>query len=275
MTETIKVYVGCAPDGEDAESLAVLEYTLRKHASRPVEIVWMRMSRDPDDFWWTEPNTPGAWQSQLWSTPFSAFRYGIPAHCNYEGQAIYCDSDVIFMDDIAKLWDEPFQPGKMIIAKGGSEGWRFCVSKWNCAEAVHLPISFDRIKALPDSAERLKGFLPAFTQPFSSGNWNCVDLESYPSPFHPDIKAIHYSSMDHQPHLKYAIPRLEQAGRKHWFDGVVKPHWRQDLITLFDQLLLEAADAGFTPASYIPNQLYGNIVKQSQAGYVGGHQWAQ
>lgn len=48
----VHVFVGCAANGEDAESQAVLEYTLRKHSSLPVDIVWMRQSPDTGVIWY-------------------------------------------------------------------------------------------------------------------------------------------------------------------------------------------------------------------------------
>src|SRR3569833_1294337 len=98
VTDAIRIFVGCAARNEDLESQAVLEYTLTKYASKPLEIEWMRQSDDPASFW-HGCNTLG------WVTPFSGFRYGIPERCNFDGRAIYMDSDMIVRDDIAKLWD--------------------------------------------------------------------------------------------------------------------------------------------------------------------------
>ena len=65
--ERIKLFVGTAPNGEDAESQMVLEYTARKHCSMPIDIVWMKHSNDPMDF-------RAGWKSTTWATPFSGFR---------------------------------------------------------------------------------------------------------------------------------------------------------------------------------------------------------
>src|SRR5215207_9690112 len=127
----IRVFVGCAANHEDIESQAVLEWSIRKHASEPVSITWMQLSRDPASPW-------SGWNTSQWVTPFSGFRWAIPAVCGYEGKAIYCDSDVIFMADIARLWDQEFESGKAVMAKGGNS-WRLCVSLWDCAEMqAHL-----------------------------------------------------------------------------------------------------------------------------------------
>ena len=127
QNDRIRLFVGCAPNGEDAESQMVLEYTARKHSSLPVDIVWMKISSDENDFW-------GGWKSELWSTPFSGFRWGIPEYCSFQGQAIYMDSDMIILQDLAELWNEPWKDRAILQSKGG---WRFCVAKWNCERAEH------------------------------------------------------------------------------------------------------------------------------------------
>ena len=75
--DRIKLFVGCSPNGEDAESQMVLEHTARKHSSLPIDIVWMKINSDPNSFW-------GGWDSELWSTPFSGFRWAIPEYCRYK-----------------------------------------------------------------------------------------------------------------------------------------------------------------------------------------------
>ena len=52
MHNAIRIFVGCDPNDCDLEQMMVLEYSARKHASRPVEITWMRLSRDPASPWY-------------------------------------------------------------------------------------------------------------------------------------------------------------------------------------------------------------------------------
>ena len=64
MIEPIRIYIGTSANNEDADSEMVLEYTLRKNSSLPLDIHWMRQSRDESSIW-------GGWETQRWSTPFS------------------------------------------------------------------------------------------------------------------------------------------------------------------------------------------------------------
>lgn len=274
--ELIKVFVGCSANGEDAESQSVLEYTLRKHASQPVEIEWMKMSRDPNNFWYVDPGV-GGWKTETWATPFSGFRWGIPERCNFEGKAIYMDSDMIIQDDIAKLWNQEFKPGKVVMAKGGDQSWRYCVALWNNAAARDVILPVSRFKAVPECHQRMMGFFSnngEIVQSFEN-NWNCIDGEDYKDLNDPDIKIIHYSDMSTQPHIAAAQKRLADANLKHWFDGVVKTHWRQDLIDLFEKNLAEAIANGYPISKYIPNELYGEYNKESQKDYAHAHQWSK
>lgn len=260
----IRVFVGCAPNHEDAESQAVLEWSIRKHASQPVDITWMKLSRDLESPFYSDPQAGRGWNTRNWATPFSGFRWALPELCRHEGRAIYCDSDFIFMADIAELWHQLMNEYQ-VLAK--SQGWRFCLSLWNC-ESVYP--EFDR----SDPEQHKKMSAVPFTRGAFDGNWNCLDGENYKSLADPAIKAIHYTAMANQPHLRYAIPRLAREGRKHWFNGHIEPHWRKDLIELFDTLLEEAQQNGYPVARYCHDPVFGQYPKRDLTSYRGGRRAA-
>lgn len=266
----IRVFVGCAPNAEDAESQAVLEYSLRAHASEEVHITWMRLSRDRNTPFYSDGRN--GWQTQSWSTPFTGFRFLVPELCDFKGRAIYTDSDVIFMADIAELWREQFKPGKCVIAKTADDPNRLCVSVWDCAAARQYGIK-DRAP-MAHSFCRARMRSDRVIQPFESGEWNCLDGEDYENLEDPRIKLIHYTHEASQPHLRLAVPRLAKAGRKHWFDGKMRKHWRKDLIELFDRLYAEAVAAGYTVDRYLPATPFGKYTLTSHATY-GGHRWVR
>ena len=84
MSDDIRMFIGSSSNGEDAPIEAVYDYSLNQNCSRDLDIVWMRQTEDVDSFW-------GGWNTPLWSTPFSGFRWAIPEYCNFEGRAIYTD----------------------------------------------------------------------------------------------------------------------------------------------------------------------------------------
>lgn len=264
MTDPIRVFVGCAPNGHDAESQMVLEHSLRMNTGEDVEIHWMKLDNEVGS-----PFYYKLWNTEQWATPFSGFRWTIPELCGFKGQAIYCDSDMIFLDDINKLWSQPFTDDNVIMAKEAT-GWRYCVSMWNCEAAKDLLLPISRQQKLPGSHQRHMQLISGSgrVQQFE-GNWNCVDGEGLD---YKDIQCLHYSSMNHQFHLKYAIPRLLQEGQQHWFDGKIEPHPRPDLQNIFDLYYNFALASDRSPSDYISDE-YIHFKKASQSSYSNANPW--
>lgn len=267
MTEIspIKIFVGCDPNNCDLEQMMVLDYSIKKHTSAPYEIIWMQLSKDPNSFWYSDPEKGEGWNTEKWVTPFSGFRWGIPAYCNYEGRAIYMDADIFVLSDIAKLWEHPFNPGSIVVGKGAPLVTRLCVALWDCARAKQVLPPIEKIKSDPRAHAKLTNMIkkkPQLVTPFND-NYNCLDGEDLPIS---EIKILHYTDIDTQFSHKYSIPRLQQEGSAHWFDGEVNTHWRQDLIDLFDQYYQEALDAGYSLDDYRTHP-YGEMKKASQKDY--------
>lgn len=241
----IRIWVGCSPNNEDLESQSVLEWSLRKHhPANDIEIVWMQLSHDPSSAWYSDPLRGLGWNSKGWATPFSAFRWAVPAACNYEGRSIYMDSDMIAMADIAELWNQEFRDGYPAISKG--KDYRFCVTLFDNARMRQYVPDVDALKASDSMYRTLRG-IPV--QKFV-GNWNCLDGEKYSSITDPDIKMLHYTAIPTQLHLKYSLPRIAKEGGRHWFTGKPQAHPRKDLQKLFDDLLVEAIANGYPPERY-------------------------
>jgi hypothetical protein len=252
----IKLFVGCAPNGEDAETQMVLEHTARKHSSMPIDITWMK--HETEGFW-------SGWKSETWATPFSGFRWGIPAACNYIGEAIYMDSDMIVLGDLAELWNAPWQDSSIIQMKGD---WRTCVAKWNCQRAGQIIPNIEQIKSVSTSHNQLFTALtqrPHLQQTFDR-QWNNFDGEN--DELH-EIKILHYTDMASQMHLKRAIPRLQSEGRRHWYDGEVREHRRADVQELFDKYYQEALDSGMKVTDYysLDSKDWIGYTKESQKDY--------
>ncbi|WP_345246704.1 glycosyl transferase [Pigmentiphaga soli] len=268
MEDRIRLFVGCDPNDCDLEQMMVLEYSARKHCSLPIDIEWMRLSRDPSSFWHAEPEHGLGWRTETWATPFSGFRWGVPAFCGYQGRAIYLDTDMIVLCDLAGLWRMPFGPGKVLAGKGRKNSWRFCVTVWDCAAArAQLP-PVERLRAEPDSHQRMMRHFaghPGLIEPLHS-DYNNIDGEEKPAEA---IRILHYSDMGTQFSHKYAFPRLAQEGRRHWFDGQVLPHPRADLAALFDRYYQDALAAGYDLDRYRAPQLFGDTMKASQRDYAG------
>lgn len=260
----IRLAIGCDPNHCDLESQAVAEWTARKHSSLPIEITWLQLSYSPAAYGY-------GWQTTEWATPFSCLRWGLAELFNFEGDYIYSDSDVIYMADLAELWNQQFAPGKVAIAKGKGS-WRYCVSKWSASRMKEHVWPLARLRSDPNSHQSMVSYFsskPHLTQAFAGKDWNVIDGENYADLRDPRIGCLHYSAIDTQPSTRHALKRLAAEGSKHWFDGKVKMHARRDLIDLFDGMLEEAKANGYTPERYASAPKFGDFRKRSLAGYQG------
>jgi len=265
--ETIKIFVGCDPNNCDLEQMMVLEYSIKKNTQYPIDITWMQLSHDENSPWFSDQNQQHGWRTEKWATPFSGFRWAIPELCNFKGRAIYMDADVIVLTDIAKLWNTPFDQNKMVIAKGGKSTARLCTCVWNCELAKQYLPALDQLKQDENGHRKLMKLIkehPELVQNYTD-SYNCIDGEELTID---QIKILHYSDMGTQFSHKYSIPRLINDGKKHWFDGEILEHPRQDLIALFDQYYQEAIEAGYKLENY-QISAYGNFLKATQMNYHG------
>lgn len=101
--KTVRVFVGT--DRSQLFGARVLEYSIKRHSSLPVEVtpmlnVRIRPPKDP---------------AQDQRTGFSFARFCIPQLAGYQGRAIYMDADMLVMKDIAELWTLPFESAKVLI----------------------------------------------------------------------------------------------------------------------------------------------------------------
>jgi hypothetical protein len=240
VIETIRLFVGCAA-WADAESQAVLEYTARSLSSLPIDLIWM--SQQKKGFW-------SGWNTKGWKTPFTGYRWGIPAYCGYGGRAIYTDSDFIFRADLAELWRQPIPNALLLNSREGKLNTSAIL--FDCAACQPFIHPIDALKASVGQDKIVRDHLRHHRELIGEfeGDWNAVDLKRHADITDPSIKAIHYSRMEVQPHLTYAQKRLAAEGQSHWYTGPTGPHWRTDLIALFDQLLVEATANGYPVERY-------------------------
>ena len=269
-SDTVRIFAGCDSNDCDLEQMMVFEHSLLKHASLPVEIHWMRLSRDPASPWYSDPQAKGdvGWRTERWATPFSGLRWAVPAVCGFEGRAIYMDTDMIVLSDIAELWRTPIAHGELFAARHDEGFQRFCVMVWDCAAARQALPSLDRLRADPQTHNRLKKHFEQHPEQVRAIDpaFNSIDGDGQPIE---NIKVLHYSDMGTQFSHPYAFARLKAEGRTHWFDGRVMPHPRTDLAALFDREYQDALAAGRSPEQYRNPQAYGPLVKKSERNHAG------
>ena len=263
----IKVFVGCDPNNCDLEQMMVLDYSIHKHASLPVEIVWMQLSRDPSSYWYSNPEKNEGWNTAKWATPFSGFRWAIPDYCDFTGKAIYMDADVVVLSDLAELWSHPIEGQCIVAAKTNADMTRLCTCLWDCSSAKNVVLPIDQLKGDMNAHKVMMNMIEKNAQlvePYQD-SYNCVDGEALAIE---DIKILHYSDMGTQFSHKYAIQRVEQEGFSHWFDGDIMPHPRLELAQLFDSYYDEALAAGYQLDNY-RIEPFGHFPKKTHRRYKG------
>lgn len=249
----IRLFVGCSANGEDAEAQALLEYTLNRHhrSDEQVALEWMMLSRDAASPWYSNPIKREGWNTKGWATPFSAFRWAIPHVCDFSGKAIYCDVDKIFMADISDLWQQKIPDDKCMLVKDEVHS---CVILWDCERAKRFVPNFEMLRTTEGFYRNVRRNIGSAAARFK-GNWNCLDGESYATLTDPDIKIIHFTKVETQPHLKWALPRLRAKNKQHWNQWTLRaqqplPHRRPDVQPLVDTLWQQAQEAGYTAEKY-------------------------
>ena len=242
MSDTIRLFIGTSPNGEDYEAEAVAAYTAQKFSSLPIEITWMRVAKKGPYSGWRGMSSG--------VTPFSSFRWSPPSMCGFEGRAIYTDVDFVFHADLAELWAEDI-PG-VIVTKRPKPGGKLktCCTLFDNAKAKGHIADLDRLKTMADPQGFYGNYFkerPELVKHYAYGDWNAHDLFDL-SNLH--IKATHYTRIEHQLHLPHAIKRLKAQGKSHWYTGPVFAHPNAALQAHFDAMLIEAQSAGVTYESF-------------------------
>ena len=97
----IRIFIGYDP--REAVAFNVLSHSINARASAPVTIAPLMLSQ-LSKMLWRE-------RHPLQSTDFSFSRFLVPLLSGFEGWSLFCDCDMLMLDDVAKLWalrDERF-----------------------------------------------------------------------------------------------------------------------------------------------------------------------
>ena len=91
----IRIFIGY--DSREAVAFNVLSHSIHARASEPVEIAPLMLSQLQNVF--KREAHP------LQSTEFSFSRFLVPHLSQYKGWSLFCDCDMLMLDDLANLWD--------------------------------------------------------------------------------------------------------------------------------------------------------------------------
>ena len=159
----IRVFVGSHARWDEHEP--VLGYSIRKHSTVPVDIVFMR------------PEYLGL--DDAGCTGFSNLRYAVPELCGYRGSAIYLDCDMLLLADIAELAAYG-KPGKWVVLDDGTDE----VAVIDCSIRPPPLEELDQHKK-----HEIKTKLAEYMEPVIPAEWNVEDT------FLPWAKLLHFTNL--------------------------------------------------------------------------------
>jgi hypothetical protein len=217
--ETLHIYVGTDRWQQAAGAERVLEYSIRKNATCPVEIHWMRsgdpgweVSADGANGSWRIGREPGtAWPKQGWGTDFSCFRFAIPEIHGFEGRAVYMDVDMLVLGDVAELLNWPLPAPwvcchPQITDVSVIDCSQFLDRKWPTLE--HLKM-FEG-KAYHHVARLSEKQLVSASL---SWDWNCRDSGDQ---WRDSTRLLHFTSVPHQPWHPYPTVKYKPHPKTDW-----------------------------------------------------------
>lgn len=213
----VRVFVGTSQERDDYPAEKALEYSLHKHASQPVQVTFMRNTKNPNNFF-------GNCNDAGWATPFTVLRWLIPEYCNFQGRAIYMDVDQLNLRDISELFHIDMK-GKPFACRHN----RLCVIVFDNAKMKKLLPPATKIKAESNFTSRIYWDIVKRGFHFDP-RWNCLDGEGRAID---DIYHLHFTRMASQP-WKPAWAATPPRRK------VFEPHKRPDLVQLWEQYRDEA-----------------------------------
>ncbi len=97
MTAPLRVFIGWDP--REPEAYDVAAFSLQRRASRPVQVTPLRQDALRRAGVYRRPPDP------LASTAFTYTRFLTPHLAGFEGLALYCDSDFLWLADVSELFE--------------------------------------------------------------------------------------------------------------------------------------------------------------------------
>lgn len=203
--ERVRVFIGSGEASLLERKVAI--YSLRKHTQRELDIYVFNGTHNAIELNEGEPfPAPLSLKLKYYNiTEFSLYRYLIPQLCNYQGKAIYLDSDIICLTDIGKLFDTSLNGGNFGAKKDAyhhvnSDLWALSVMLIDC-EKCHFELDTyyediaQKLYSYKDFACMSPDFLAHHSFKISEldPSWNVLDYADR------QTKLIHYTNLHTQP----------------------------------------------------------------------------
>jgi lipopolysaccharide biosynthesis glycosyltransferase len=199
----IRVFIGSGEASRIERNTAI--YSLRKNSKRELDIYVFNGTHNSVQLSNGEPFlAPMSLRVKYQNiTEFSLYRFLIPELCNYQGRAIYIDSDTVSLSDIGELFDTPMGDADFLARRDTNPDevlWGLSVMLIDCQRCrFDLERVVDEIDAglysMSDFSRMSSRFLEY--HPYRVGQldpaWNMFDQRDSRT------KLIHYTNLYMQP----------------------------------------------------------------------------
>jgi hypothetical protein len=233
------IYVGW--DSREVIAYDVCEFSLKKHASKPIQIHPLKLTDLRNKGIYSRSPDPRA------STEFSLTRFLVPALQNYQGWALFCDCDFLWLDDVVKLFEQADDRYACMVVQHDyapenckkmdnqeqflypRKNWSSLIL-WNCGHAANTWITPMFINNA--SPQTLHRFLWLDQNEIGSldVSWNWL-VNWYKEPDNGKPKAIHYT--EGGPYFKnYFETEYHKIWKQYYLELTGKTFTRADVVDL-------------------------------------------
>ncbi len=189
----LRIFIGY--DHRQPVAYNVLQQSILRHSSKPVAITPLIYDQ--------LPITRGNWKGQkdydptknMSLTPFTYSRFLVPWLCNYHGQALFLDIDMLLLDDVAKLFELAQSPMNgpnyaVHVVKNPQKFEWASLMLFNCGHPQNQILTPDYINDADNTWLHQLNWLPPEAIGELPAEWN--HLVGYNDP-RPDAKCVHYT----------------------------------------------------------------------------------
>ena len=196
-----KIYIGY--DSKEPIASEICEFSLNKNSSKPVKINHIKLNEVKNkNIYWRETD-------KLGSTEFTFTRFLVPFLQNYNGWALFCDSDFLWLEDVNELFSiadnkyaimcvhhdyKPKNTKKKLLSSQQiypRKNWSSLVL-WNCSHPSNKKVTPDLVNTETGKFMHRFGWLKDEEIGAISHEWNWL-IGWYKEPEDGKPKALHYT----------------------------------------------------------------------------------
>lgn len=242
MKEQCRIFIGW--DHRQPISYNVLQHSILIRASKPVAITPLVL-----------PTLP---IKRTGLTPFTFTRYLVPWLCDFDGWALFLDSDILVLGDVVELFSMINDDYAVMVAKNPKRFEWASAILWNCGHEANKELTPDYVADETKNPFKwgwLGGGDSSLIGEFP-GEWN--HLVGYDEP-RSDAKLVHYTM---------GIPGYEETQMSEYADAWRMEHQAMNSAAPWSQLMGQSVHACHLPDGRVLPWLHPDVQnwQENEAG---------